>query len=74
MLLVWIVTVWLPVAIPPPVGVVIEILPDVGSELPVALDREIEMRLGSLASVAALPWLVVALLLPRALVLVLLME
>ena len=35
--------VWLPVAIPPPVGVVIEILPDVGSELPVALEREIEM-------------------------------
>ena len=70
--------VWLPVAIPPPVGVVIKILPDVGSELPVALDREIEMGLASSASVAALPWLVVALLLPRllsrALVLVLLME
>ena len=71
--------VWLPVAIPPPVGVVIKILPDVGSELPVALDMEIEMRLGSLASVAALPWLVVVVLLPRllsprALVLVLLME
>ena len=70
---------WLPVAIPPPVGVVIEILPDVGSELPVALDREIEMGLASLASVAALPWLVVAellprLLSPRALVLVLLVE
>ena len=34
-------------AIPPPVGVVIVMLPDVGSGLPVASDMEMEIMLGS---------------------------
>ena len=46
MLLVWIVRVCLPVAIPPPVGVVIVMLPESGSG-PVASDMEMEIMLGS---------------------------
>ena len=46
MLLVWMVRVCLPVAIPPPVGVVIVMLPESGSG-PVASDMEMEIMLGS---------------------------